>query len=445
MRKSFAKINSKKPDPLHKFEFDRIVLDECTTMKNYKSQVSIACRSLRAPKRWLISGTPLEDKLDELFSYFEFLKFLGISNKKAFSKAYFTRTRIVSEPDPVTGEVRVEYEVEANEKLREVMSNIMIHRTAQTTLAGQPILRLPKLRFTTIRIDCQPLEKALHEAIQRALEEEIENMTQLYKARKITRAELTTVLLTQFGRRKQNASHFLLDPDGVAKLLPDDQLEAFVEECMVKNVKYDDETLKRMKSAMADSLRKNKGLRRRVGTTTRHSIDKWASRPDHTILLSAKNRGVLQLLKMWMDKDPNRKIIVFSIYIAQLEILARMCQLYGWGTRYYHGSMTEERKNKSLKKWRTPGGPNILLCSLGAGGKGLNLVQGSRAIITDLHWNNAAEAQAIKRIHRIGQKLDCEVVRVLVNDTYDEPLYEMQKRKKNSIAAAMSGIATTKK
>lgn len=62
----------------------RVVLDEAQTIKNHRTQVARACCSLRAKRRWCLSGTPIQNAIDELFSYFRFLKYHPYLNYKAF-------------------------------------------------------------------------------------------------------------------------------------------------------------------------------------------------------------------------------------------------------------------------------------------------------------------------------------------------------------------------
>ncbi|CAK9162763.1 unnamed protein product [Ilex paraguariensis] len=62
----------------------RVVLDEAQTIKNHRTQVARACCGLRAKRRWCLSGTPIQNAIDELFSYFRFLRYDPYATYKSF-------------------------------------------------------------------------------------------------------------------------------------------------------------------------------------------------------------------------------------------------------------------------------------------------------------------------------------------------------------------------
>ena len=72
----------------------------------------------------------------------------------------------------------------------------------------------------------------------------------------------------------------------------------------------------------------------------------------------------------------------------------------------------------------------VFLLSLKAGGVGLNLTAADTVIIYDPWWNPAAEAQAIDRIHRIGQTRNVNSIKLVMKSTVEEKVLELQVRKK---------------
>lgn len=73
--------------PLSRVRWFRVVLDEAQTIKNHRTQVARACSGLRAKRRWCLSGTPIQNSIDDLFSYFRFLKYEPYSVYSSFCSA----------------------------------------------------------------------------------------------------------------------------------------------------------------------------------------------------------------------------------------------------------------------------------------------------------------------------------------------------------------------
>ena len=70
--------------PLSMVRWFRVVLDEAHTIKRHQTQMAKACCGLSAERRWCLSGTPIQNSLDDLYSYFRFLKYEPYSNFSSF-------------------------------------------------------------------------------------------------------------------------------------------------------------------------------------------------------------------------------------------------------------------------------------------------------------------------------------------------------------------------
>lgn len=81
----------------------------------------------------------------------------------------------------------------------------------------------------------------------------------------------------------------------------------------------------------------------------------------------------------------------------------------------------------------------VFLVSLKAGGVGLNLTSASNCFLLDPWWNPAAEAQAIDRIHRIGQKNPVFAYRIIARGTVEEKILELQEQKRGLADSIMNG------
>ncbi len=73
----------------------------------------------------------------------------------------------------------------------------------------------------------------------------------------------------------------------------------------------------------------------------------------------------------------------------------------------------------------------LFLISLKAGGSGLNLTSAQAVIHYDPWWNMSAKNQATDRAHRIGQQESVQVFSLIMKNTIEEKIMELQMQKKN--------------
>ena len=79
----------------------------------------------------------------------------------------------------------------------------------------------------------------------------------------------------------------------------------------------------------------------------------------------------------------------------------------------------------------------MFLISLKAGGFGLNLAEADYCFLLDPWWNPATEAQAVDRVHRIGQTRNVMVYRLIAKDTIEEKVMALQARKAELFASVI--------
>ena len=87
----------------------------------------------------------------------------------------------------------------------------------------------------------------------------------------------------------------------------------------------------------------------------------------------------------------------------------------------------------NLVKKFNDGSTPLFLISLKAGGTGLNLTGADMVVHFDPWWNPAVEDQATDRAYRLGQKRNVQVVKLIMKDTVEEKIYQLQQRKKSLI------------
>ncbi|XP_068489888.1 helicase-like transcription factor CHR28 isoform X2 [Phaseolus vulgaris] len=137
---------------LAKVGWFRVILDEAQTIKNHRTQVARACCSLRAKRRWCLSGTPIQNSIDDLYSYFRFLKY----DPYAVYKSFYNTIKVPISRDSIQG----------YKKLQAVLRAIMLRRTKGTLLDGKPIINLPPKTIELSKVDFSDEERAFYTKLE---------------------------------------------------------------------------------------------------------------------------------------------------------------------------------------------------------------------------------------------------------------------------------------
>ncbi|MEV8377973.1 SNF2-related protein [Kribbella sp. NPDC056861] len=128
------------------------------------------------------------------------------------------------------------------------------------------------------------------------------------------------------------------------------------------------------------------------------------------------------------------RALVFSQFTGFLDRVRQRLDAEGIEYCYLDGS-TRDRP-AVLKKFKDGAAP-LFLISLKAGGVGLNLTEADYCFLLDPWWNPATEAQAVDRIHRIGQHRAVMVYRLIAKDTIEQKVMELKERKAALFASVM--------
>jgi SNF2 family DNA or RNA helicase len=152
----------------------------------------------------------------------------------------------------------------------------------------------------------------------------------------------------------------------------------------------------------------------------------------HPVLMDEEysgQSGKFELVKEKMEEvlAEGRKVLVFSSFVRHLELLAAHLRTEGKDFAMLTGQ-TADRKQQ-VEKFQQDANCQIFLISLKAGGFGLNLVEASCVFLLDPWWNPAAEAQAMDRVHRIGQKDRVTVYKFITANTVEEKILKLQEQK----------------
>ena len=131
--------------------------------------------------------------------------------------------------------------------------------------------------------------------------------------------------------------------------------------------------------------------------------------------------------------NSGHKILLFSVYTSMLGILEK--QLKNRNIKYL--KLTGETKVSDridlVNEFNENNEIKVFLISLKAGGTGLNLTGADMVIHYDPWWNMSSENQATDRAHRIGQKRNVQVYKLITKNSIEEKIYELQQRKSKLI------------
>ena len=130
------------------------------------------------------------------------------------------------------------------------------------------------------------------------------------------------------------------------------------------------------------------------------------------------------------------RVLIFSQFTRFLAGARQ--RIEGAGYEYCYLDGRTRKREKVIEAFRDGDAP-IFLISLKAGGFGLNLTEADYCILLDPWWNPATEAQAVDRVHRIGQTRKVMVYRFVAKDTIEERVMALKARKSQLFASVLEG------
>jgi superfamily II DNA or RNA helicase len=370
---------------LRKHGFDYVVLDEAQAIKNPASQSAKAARLLDANHRLALTGTPVENHLGDLWSIFEFLNpgVLGSSTKFGLL--------VRGEPE------------EADEAPAPGMLSgqaVLSGAAGGGPAAGESPAGDPRVAMDP-RAAAQ-IARALRPFILRRTKKQV--LTELpEKTEQTIVCELEPEQRKLYEQLRQHYRGTLLNKleGGGASPLGGSTMMVL-------------EALLRLRQAAC-----HPGL-----------IDpKRGDEPSGKL-------GVL-LDRLTDIIEEGHKALVFSQFTSMLALVRRRLDERKIVYEYLDGQ-TRHRK-KHVQRFQTDPHCPLFLISLKAGGLGLNLTAAEYVFILDPWWNPAVEAQAIDRIHRIGQTRHVFAYRLIAEETVEQRIAELQERKKKLADAIVGG------
>lgn len=162
---------------------------------------------------------------------------------------------------------------------------------------------------------------------------------------------------------------------------------------------------------------------------------------NHPILVDPKYHGSSAKLEALMEaietlNAEGHKALVFSQFVRMLRLIERQINKAKIPYSYLDGSTLNRQAR--VDAFQNDEQTRIFLISLKAGGVGLNLTAADYVIHVDPWWNPAVEMQATDRAHRIGQDKPVFVYKLMMKDSVEEKILQLQERKRNLVRQLIS-------
>ncbi|XP_044736211.1 DNA repair and recombination protein RAD54-like [Chrysoperla carnea] len=359
---------------LHTSEIGLVLCDEGHRLKNCENQTYQALMGLKAKRRVLLSGTPIQNDLLEYFSLVHFVNEGILGSAQDFRKHF--ETPILKGQDACATDSERAKCLERLTELTEIVNKCLIRRTSSLLTKYLPI----KFEMV-ICVKMAPLQQ------------------QLYKSFVNSDAIKKTVISTSTGEK---ASFSTLAAITTLKKL-----------CNHPDLIYDKiET-------------RSEGFEKALELLPPHYSTK-----DVLPELSGKLM-VLDCLLANIKMNTTDKIVLVSNYTQTLDLFEKLSHKRNYSYVRLDGTMTIKKRAKVVENFNKPESKEfIFMLSSKAGGCGLNLIGANRLVMFDPDWNPANDDQAMARVWRDGQKKPCYIYRLLATGTIEEKIFQRQAHKK---------------
>jgi DNA repair protein RAD16 len=461
--------------PLHHTEFHRVVLDEAHNIKDRTSKTAKAVYGLQCTYRLCLSGTPLQNRIGEMYSLMRFLKiepFCQYFCKKCPCVAHdwkFSDNRHCDfcghRPMDHTNffnhtllkmiQKGVDNDNESMSRLRTVLNHIMLRRTK---IERADDLGLPP-RIVEIRRDYfNEEEKDLYASIY----SDSTRKFNTYVNQGVVLNNYANIF-TLITRMRQIADH----PDLVLKRhLVESDNQAEDNMALICRI-CDDEAEDALKSKCHHTFCRMCIKEYCEGFTGQNSqlecpvchvalvidlnapgieIDQEEAKKSSIVnrinmmagwRSSTKIEALLEELYKLRSDRQTIKSIVFSQFTSMLDLVEWRLARAGFKTVKLQGSMLPSQREAIIKHFMETPSVEIFLVSLKAGGVALNLCEASQVFILDPWWNPSVEWQSGDRVHRIGQHRPVKITRLVIEDSIESRIIELQEKKARMIQATI--------
>ncbi|CAH0492342.1 unnamed protein product [Peronospora farinosa] len=408
---------------LRSFHFGYMILDEGHSIKNSNTSRFKRITALRARTRLVLSGTPIQNKLNELLTMLSFLMPRMFDHGSDELLSFFDGS-----------------EEKKCEKVRKILAPFILRREKKYVLS-QLVPKIVSVELVKVGDDQHEaytdLLKSVIErreaqaAVKAAAKEHKKNKGKEHKADRKLRELLGSYApppggepsaMSIFTQLRKAANHPVL----LRRHFVSDEVLETMSRCLHRAEAFGNQC---SMSRVRQELESYSDFELHDLCVQYEAIDdlRQLQLPMETLLASAKFAFLRKLLPN-LQKEGHR-VLIFSQWTKLLDLLEVLMGHMGYRYLRLDGSTDVQSRQGLIDTYNEDKDIFVFLLSTRAGGLGINLTAADTVILHDLDFNPTADEQACDRCHRIGQTKPVSIYKLVSENTVDHDIYKLGESK----------------
>ncbi|ORY94988.1 SNF2 family N-terminal domain-domain-containing protein [Syncephalastrum racemosum] len=392
---------------LRKLKCESVILDEGHMIRNCTSARYKHLMSLSAPFRLLLTGTPLQNNLQELISLLMFIMpDMLVAHEEDIRNLFKIKT-ISGDTSGKASQIQI-LSRQRVARAKKMMTPFVLRRRKVDVLKD-----LPKKVQVIDRNPMLPEQQKLYDLILRESKQSYEQaMQDKSKKQKGTGARLDRLKNIVIQLRKA-ADHPLL-----FRHIYDDATIRKMSKAIMKEERYwdaEEEYIFEDMSVMTDFELNNLCKEHKSISKFQFKDEEW--------MKAGKVERLKEILPAMKQKG--NKVLLFSQFTSLLDILQPVMDTLDMRYLRLDGSTSMADRQVLIDQFNEDKDINVFLLSTKAGGFGINLTSANIVILYDMDFNPQNDRQAEDRAHRVGQTRDVTVIKLVAKDSIEEQILKM--------------------